>query len=644
MFNEGRRFSVTGNKLTTSRAHHAPAQNAIRSAQKEEAFIYGGASLGAGFNAGSTNMQVTSGGMVQQIGLLAGLVPQNEHVLRKFYRDMYYYDAVGGSAADMLSTFPYSEFTLTGIDQTRVEKYLESMVRLNIRELMPAATLGYLVEGEYCSSLIFHQKEKVFIDLINYPIDDCKVEHTAFQGVDPVITVKTNEMLRRFLQSSSRQAQAVRSVMPPSLLKVLQEPAFELDPLTALYIARKTIPGSEPLSWLKRLLPIYLIERTLYRGTLIEAQRRQRSMLHIAMGDDLHEFTPEEMAETVNQFQLGDQDPLGAVIGTRNNVTATEIRQGGDFWKWNDVIDTFTPYKLRALGISEAFLSGDSTYSNVETGMSVFMENTDTLRSNMTYEILTNKAFPIIAVANDFFKPGKQVSTESRHRMQFQLSNHSDLDIPTVRWHKRLEVRPEDNMMELLTSLSEKGFPIPLRMWAAAAKVDLNSLFQDLEEDKIIKAKLAKITGLPEDKIGVTPEGQDDPMSSSDTGGGGDDTMDGDDAGDWDSNDDMSDSEDNKPGAGFGGKQEARILARLSQASALRKVPLLARKFDERDSEVVGTTKTGKPRYIHNQKGTQQRMNELIVKSAVELSRRPDRKNEILSDLRRKTGKIPRLI
>ena len=56
----------------------------------------------------------------------------------------------------------------------------------------------------------------------------------------------------------------------------------------------------------------------------------------------------------------------------------------------------------------------------------------------------------IIAIANDFFKPGKEVNTESRKRMHFQLSNHHDLGIPTVRWHKRLEARSEENQMELL--------------------------------------------------------------------------------------------------------------------------------------------------------------------------------------------------
>jgi hypothetical protein len=609
MFSESRRFSVTGNSMKSLRVGSAQRKSVVKKSLSEEnAYIYGGSASMFGAGAGNSNMNVHVSGPMATVSMLTGLVPSQEDILRKYYRDIYYYDAVGGSAADMVSTFPYSDFSLTGCKQERIEKYQESMTRLDIRSLMPAVTLGYLVEGSYCSSLIFNQRDKVFIDQINYPIDDCKVEMLPFFGTDPIITVKANEALRRFLDSNHAQASAIKKMLPPSLLEVLGEPAFELDPLTALYVARRTLPGSEPTSWLKRILPTYLIEKTLYRGTLVEAMRRQRSMLHIAMGDDTHEFSPEEMAETVNQFQLADQDPLGAVIGTRNNVQANEIRQGGEFWKWTDNIDTLTPIKLRAVGISEAFLSGDATFSNVETGMSVFMENVDALRSYLTHEVLTNKVFPIVAVSNDWFKEGKAVSTTNRHSMLYQLSNANDLDIPTVRWHKRLEAKSEENMMELLDTLHEKGFPIPLRMWAAAAKVDLNSLYHDLQEDEDIRTRLEKFSGK---KIG-------EPQTSEDGG----------------STEGFEDSE----------FASVRRLAQLGAfGRGLKKVPLLSRSFNTDESDIRGKTKTGKDRVIHNQRAASKKLNQLVLQASRALND-PHRMRTKLNQVKRELGQIPRLL
>lgn len=589
MFNEQSRITVTGSSIRSTRTPTGQRSPAVKSAHKEQGFAYGG---GSGFpgSSGTTNLIAGVSGPMANQNLLDGLVPVQEDLLRRYYRDIYYHDAVGGSAADMISTFPYSEFSLTGCTPERIEKYQESMVRLNIRTLMPEATLGYLVEGAYCASLIFNQKDKVFIDLISYPIDDCEIDHLPFYSTDPVITVRTNEQLRKFLNSDHKQVKALKSILPRKLLEVMNSSHFELDPLTCLYIQRKTLPGAEPTSWLKRMLPTYLIEKTLYRGTLVEAMRRQRSMLHIQMGDDTHEFTPEEMAETVNQFQMADLDPLGAIVGTRNNVQAAEIRQGGDFWKWTDNIDVLTPIKLRALGISEAFLSGDSTYSNVETGMSVFMENMDALRSFMTYEVLTNKVFPIVAVSNDFFKDGKKVSTEDRVKMQYQVSNHNDLDIPTVRWHKRLEAKSEENMMELLDTLSQKGFPVPLRMWAAAAKVDLNQLYQDLEQDKLIKEKLAKITGKPFKE----------PMQ--------------------------------------GGDEFASLRGMTQQLS---RMPILARSFGD-GNEVKGETKTGKAKFILNQRKAQAEMNAIIAQATKALND-PRTMRASLARVKQRLARVPRI-
>lgn len=606
MFAPNRRFSVTGGGIRSTPVREQQRSVVTKSATREVANF-----LNAGFfaNAGNTNLNVSASGPLGSLSMLTGLVPDSEDMLRKYYRDIYYYDAVAGAAVDLFSNFPFSDFSLTGAKEDRLEKYHESMVRLNVRSLMPEISAAYLVDGSFVSSLIFNERDKVFIDLLMYPVDDCKVETVPLYSTDPKITVRNNENLRRFMNSNEPQAQSIRQLLSPQLRQALSSPSFKLDPLTTLYIARRTLPGAEPISWLKRVLPAYLIEKALYRGTLVEVNKRQRSMLHVQMGDDTHEFSPEEMSETVNQFQLADLDPLGAVIGTRNNVQASEIRQGGDFWKWTDNIDVLTPYKLRALGISEAFLSGDAAYSNVETALSVFMENADAYRSYLTYEVFTNKIFPIVAVSNDFFKEGKEVSTGTRTRMTYQVNNPSDLEIPVVRWHKRLDAKSEDNMMDLLNSLEEKGVPIPLRMQAAAAKVDLESLMHDLEQDKSIRERIAKITGVPMPKPGALP------------GGGGDEE---------------------------GGGEFAAVLARLQRNAnakannGLQRIPLLARNFGE-TGELKAKTKTGKDKYVRNQKEANARVNAMICKATSALAD-PHIKRNALKKVAAQLGRIPNIL
>jgi hypothetical protein len=598
MFGNERRISVNGSTLRSTRIGGEARNSSQKSRSTELGSLFGGGAFGG---AGNSSINVYASGPLASVSLLNGLVPEQEDYLRRYYRDIYYLDPVAGTTVDLMSTFPFSDYTLTGCDSDKLEKYAESLARLNIRALMPEISTSYLVEGSSVSSLIFNKQEKLFVDLVMFSVDNSTIQQLPFYSTDPIITVKNTEAMINFMRSNDPQARALRSLLPAQLVKTFASSAFKLDPLTTLYLSRKTLPGSEPISFLKRILPIYMLEKTLFRGTIVEANKRQRSMLHITMGDDVHTFTPEEMAETVNQFQLADLDPLGAVIGTRGTVAASEIRQGGDFWKWTDTIDTLTPYKLRALGISEAFLSGDSNFSNAETALSVFLENLDAYRSYLTYEVFTNKIFPIVAVANDFFKKGKEVDTSRRSQMNYQLNNHKDLEIPTLQWHKRLEAKNEDNIMETLATLQEKGFPIPLRMWATAAKVDINSYYHDLQHDKEVRDLIAKYSGQNVKDIGA-----------SNDGGAGDE-----DAGEF-----------------------AATLHNMTQP--VRKQNLLDRNFGEL-AELKGRTKTGKATYILNQKRANAEANSKIAKAMVALDD-PEIRIKALKRVRSALGAIPNII
>jgi hypothetical protein len=246
-----------------------------------------------------------------------------------------------------------------------------------------------------------------------------------------------------------------------------------------------------------------------------------------------------------------------------------------------------------------------NTYSNVETGMSVFMENTESLREELTYQTLTNKVFPIVAVANEFYKPGKNVNVNTKDKLNYQLNNHNDLDIPIVRWHKQLEAKDEANIMDVLTQLGEKGFPIPLRMWAAAAKVDINSLYEDLREDQKIKEKLASITGKPVEMDPAAGEGM-----GSDSGSGDSDA-------DW-----------------------GEFASLHEQTRPIRRKPLLNRTFNGDAHEVKEKTKTGKDKSVYNQRQATAKLNDAILSVVRDLTNDPNARRRAMQKVRAKTGGI----
>jgi len=397
----------------------------------------------------------------------------------------------------------------------------------------------------------------------------------------------------------------------------MKEGSYTLDPLTTLYMARRSLTDPLPQSYFKRILPIYLLEKTMIRGTLTEASKRQRSSLHVQAGDDNWEPTGEELAALVALFQQADLDPLGATIATRQAITASEIRQGGDFWKWTDMVDVLNGLKMRALGISETFLSGDQSYNTAEVSLSVFIENLKAYREYFTHKMFTNKLFPVIAAVNGFTKD-QQHKLMKEHAsdagLNFRVNDASKYIIPTVRWHKSLEPHTDRDTMEMLDAMAEKGIPIPIRLIAAAGGLQLDNILQEMDEDVVVRKRLmeynAKLQAVGGQQQG-DGEGNDYDFSEIEGGDEGGDIVDD------------------------TGTAEASLRAELHKIGfkgGIKRTPLLARNF-EKDFEVVGRTVTGKKKYIHNQRAAHKKANIDIAKGLASISD-PNRYDTVLRSVK----------
>lgn len=220
--------------------------------------------------------------------LLTGLTPQVESAFYRLYRDIYYFDSVAGSAVDLISQVTYSsEFSLGGINNDAIsQKYEEVIERLNTRTLLPEMSTDYLVLGVHCSSLLYNKQKKVFADMICHPVESLTITDIPFYSQDPIINVKFGDKVKSAVSGNSPTVNNLRELVGDSILEKIRSGSLDLDPLTTIYIPRKTFSYTEMgTSYFKRILPLYLIEKNLFRGTLVESARRQRGILHLTLGD-----------------------------------------------------------------------------------------------------------------------------------------------------------------------------------------------------------------------------------------------------------------------------------------------------------------------------------------------------------------------
>jgi hypothetical protein len=69
----------------------------------------------------------------------------------------------------------------------------------------------------------------------------------------------------------------------------------------------------------------------------------------------------------------------------------------------------------------------------------------------------------------------------------------------------------------------------------------------------------------------------------------------------------------------------------------------LSRKFNEHQHDIKGQTKTGKAKWISNQKRASEEINSLIAKSVKELSN-PNTRKAAINRVKAKLGQIPKLL
>lgn len=398
-------------------------------------------------SSGTTSLNINTYTNSQYSYYMSGLLPATPDIpdssaLSYFYRDMYLHDNVAGSCVDIQSVFPFSDWELRGLEEKELLVFNTALDRLNLRELLPQISVSYLTDGFYAGSLVYDGKAKNFMDILTHDAMSCGVIASPFNNIDPTVRVSVSGAVSQFLSGSTEYAKQYLATMPETFVDLLRKGSFVLDPVTTIFTARRGLTDRAYQSYLHRILPMYLIEKAMYRGTLIEANRRQRAMSHVSVGDDLWTPTSEELAMIVQQFQAAEQDPLGGWITTRNAVQVQDLRPGGDFWKWTDMTDTMVSYKLRALGISEALLSGDacligSTQISLSDGSTCSIQDLCPVSGATPSQLPVGQWFDLDLTIPNRVKPDAKTKAWSYqgYRETFEITTEDDRSITATDNH-----------------------------------------------------------------------------------------------------------------------------------------------------------------------------------------------------------------
>lgn len=432
--------------------------------------------------------------------------------IREVCRDAYYYDSVMGGCADLMCDLPFSDFSLAGLsDREQLETYLTSLEQMRIKSLLPVIALDYLVDGAFLGVLSFSERDRIFTSMVPQDLNQAELTHSPIFGHTPMVDVKIPREHQLFINSKDPRAEQLTKDLPQWFVREVKKGGqLQLNPEVTVYIPRRTLSSNpEGVSYFSRCLPIFLIEKALLHGTLEQAYRRQRAILHITAGDEDWEPNDDELTNISNLFQKADQDPIGAIVSTRQGINPTELLSGGQFWRYDESYSQFTEIKMRALGISDALLSGDATWATLDQSLSVFIQSLKAFRDVIVRRLFYEKIFPYIAHQNGYRRDERTIEVTSRRRplnpilereladgrkelyasfgqepiTTFAQYNPEDYFIPAIDWHNKLRPEADEAYLALLGTLREAGIPIPMRLMAAAAGQQMEEILGGLDQD-----------------------------------------------------------------------------------------------------------------------------------------------------------------
>lgn len=528
---------------------------------------FGGGGNGGGQGGYNTDRYNPVFDQLEEGTILEDWIPRDGAGLDLLFRRMYLRDPVIGPGVDIIANLPWSDYTLAGVkDKGIIKIYEDSLDALQLPLLLPDATRDHLVIGRNIMSVIFNERKGIFSGVVPHDPDFIRVSPMPVYGFDPLCDFKLSPGFRKFLTSPDPRAQDARQSLPPDFLQAANsnQGFLPLDPISTIYLARKASQHDQVgTSLLTRCLYFWAIEKALLNAQMASTRRRSRSFIHLMAGiDNVWEPTPEELDALAGMVIQANEDPVGGVISTRTGVTINEPVGGGqDFYKWSDELDLFSKYKMQAIGISEALLSGDATYNNAEQARSVFVENLATLRFRIVNKMFYQKLFPTLARLHGFQKRTKaeidhniRVGTQeaysktlpvwaqqrydsynqgmgrltARKAMQIPVS---ELVMPTIEWSKQLKPNQDEKYLDILEKLKNNDYPVTLKQWAQASGLNPETIESDALANIKVATKIKKAQELadsseappeeekPEDSEQLTqnPEGGEEEANSEPT-------------------------------------------------------------------------------------------------------------------------------
>jgi hypothetical protein len=423
--------------------------------------------------------------------------PRNRVVANSIWREIYKRDPAVAIATDMYAELPWSRFDLTGIEDDSIRHLYEDMFHaLNVVPKMQIYTREYLVTGELILHLVFNSLKGIWDRVISHDPDYVRVEGIGLAAEQPLLWLRPTPEIKKLVSSADPRIRRLQNAIPKELIMAFRmNKEVPLDSLNTTYIPRlnfsKDIRG---MSLYTRLYRVIMYEDFIVNASLAVAQRNAAPLRIFKLGDPNTGWLPDadDEAAFAEMLSIAESDPLAAII-MHHNVSCDLVGVSDRVLLISKEWDFIERVKLLAMGVSKAFLIGETSFAASVAGLQTLLERLSALRTKIEQEWLIKKVMEPIARMNEFYKRPK---SEIEHRLRIKTPDQMELLIPKIKWQKNLDPTQDVALLNIWRDLKERGL-ISERTYSNGAGLDVDVERKNIAEEKKFKDEHPEIYGIP---------------------------------------------------------------------------------------------------------------------------------------------------
>jgi hypothetical protein len=428
-------------------------------------------------------------------------LPQSTKEINRWNRYFYAHDEIVGAVIDIHSELPYSKAEFL-VDDPIIKKHIEECVdKTNFFTSINKIDHEYIKMGEVFPYTHWDSDKGMWDNITILNPDYIDISYSPFVNSDGCIELIPDDQLKKLIFSTKPEDQQLKKKLDKELVRrVITGRNIILDPSEITHIARRNNPyDMRGKSIIERLWRLLIYEDKLREAQLTIADNFIYPLKIFKLGDRNIGWIPDQdhQRALAQMLQQANFDPNFALIyhyGLEVDYVTVADKVMRLDPEWNEI----NKKKMMALGVSENFLTGESTYASMNAGMQIQLARYKAKRDMMEELFIKDKFFRIMAERNGWYKRDKiEINAGIRiGRTKQELEER--LIIPKLIWHKKLMLRDDQSYLNFLNNVYAAGNgPISAITLLMAMGLDLEEELTAKKKQKTLEERIGEFIHLP---------------------------------------------------------------------------------------------------------------------------------------------------